>query len=167
MQKFIFIILLMIFQNTAFGQYQKPYLIEKELINSIKNSDSIWVLFPDILAVTKNNVYTLPSELLSPPKKNKIGDTIMLDSTYLLDLIITDIKWINPINCYVHYRLPHRQNKVLILNHWLFGKDEWVIEGKTVSDDYSCDILIVSPHEKGVISIKILSAGNCIGFPHN
>ena len=83
-----------------------------------KNNDSIWVLFLDIQAAIKNKLYTLSSQALSPPNKFKIGNTIMLDSIYLLDLIITDIKWIDPINCYVHYRLPLRENKVLILNQW-------------------------------------------------
>ncbi|HCS20803.1 MAG TPA: hypothetical protein DIW47_09630 [Bacteroidetes bacterium] len=138
------------------AQYQAPYKIKNTGQND--TYDSVWVLFPDIQSSKKTII--VPAKPIKSPTLLNIGDSILLDSNYMLAIIIIDIEWSDLENCVVSCRLPGRQNAVIKIKYRTFGT-KWVFEGITGYDPISCDHLTLGMWDENNISFGISFSSNC------
>lgn len=146
----------MLSQTYSMAQYQAPYKIKNTGQND--TYDSVWVLFPDIQA--SQNKIIVPAKPIKSPILLNIGDSILLDSFYMLDVLIVDIKWSDSSNCVVSCIMPGRQNTVLTLKYRTFGM-KWVFEGITGYDPISCDHLTIGMWDENNICFGISFSSNC------
>lgn len=154
--KIVISIVFVLTQTYSMAQYQAPYKIKNR--GQTELYDSVWVLFPDIQS-SKNKIIVPANPIKSPTLLN-IGDSILLDSNYMLDIIIIDIEWSDLENCVVSCRLPRRQNAVLKIKYRTFGM-KWVFEGITGYDPISCDHLTLGMWDENNISFGISFSSNC------
>lgn len=154
--KIVISIVFILSQTYSMAQYQAPYKIKNTGQND--TYDSVWVLFPDIQSSKKTII--VPAKPIKSPTLLNIGDSILLDSNYMLDIIIIDINWSDSANCVVSCRLPGRQNAVLTIKYRTFGT-KWVFEGITGYDPISCDHLTLGMWDENNISFGISFSSNC------
>lgn len=139
------------------AQFQAPYEIASTDMDG--NADTLWVLFPDIQALQRSLL--LPRGELNDPSKLHVDDSIMLDTTYKLDIRIVKIEKVDSLKYTILCELIHRKNAKLQLNYWWFAGGFWVIEGKTFYSPVACDHLVFSLYDKDTISIGLSYSRNC------